>query len=156
MIRKLVAWDDFSKVATLNLHDKATRDEIFLTICDVNANSFSFSQEYTSFSSKAHFPRRFWFLRKTALLQDLRTLVNSKSHFYSWNQLGEPFLKRRLCVYICFSSEGKRKIAWRNRYTDNRWQLTPIQKRVLQDESIEWWKVQKLLRCCRCWFLAGS
>ena len=53
MIRKLVAWDDFSKVATLNLHDKATRDEIFLTICDVNANNFSFSQEYTSFSSKA-------------------------------------------------------------------------------------------------------
>lgn len=43
VIRKLVAWDDFSKIATLNLHDKATRDEIYLTICDVNANNFSFS-----------------------------------------------------------------------------------------------------------------
>ena len=43
VIRKLVAWTDFSKIATLNLHDKATRDEIYLTICDLNYNKLLFS-----------------------------------------------------------------------------------------------------------------
>lgn len=55
VIRKLVAWDDFSKIVTLNLHDKATRDEIYLTICDLNYNKLLFSQEYTSFTRKILF-----------------------------------------------------------------------------------------------------
>ena len=52
VLRKLITTGDFSKIITLNLHDKTTTNEVYLTIADLDKKKKAFSEEYTNLVGK--------------------------------------------------------------------------------------------------------
>ena len=52
MLRKLISSKDLTKIITLNLHDKTTTNEVYLTIADLDKKKKAYSEEYRNLVGK--------------------------------------------------------------------------------------------------------